>query len=124
MKLVKVLQGSSSNWKKEVLKSEIPVVVEFYTPTCPYCKMLTPIFEKLSDDYSEKILFVKVDASIERDLASGYGVMGVPALKFLCAGRPIGELVGLKSEEELKETFEKILKDYQKCISQSSPLYT
>ena len=118
-----VIEATSTTWKDEVLKSETPVVIEFYSPTCPYCRRLTPIFEKLSDEYSGKLKLVKVDASAENDLASGYGVMGVPTLKFLCAGRPIAELVGLQSEETLKEGFEEILKRYKRCLLQSSPLF-
>jgi len=118
-----VADATSLNWKEEVLKSELPVVVEFYTPSCPFCRRLNPIFEKLSDEYSGRVRFFKADASVEGDLASGYGVMGVPTLKFLCSGRPIGEIVGLRSEEELKAAFEEVLKRYKKCLLESSPLF-
>lgn len=117
-----VTQGTSTNWK-EIINSEIPVVVEFYTPSCPYCRTLTPIFQKLSDEYVDKLNFVMVDASVEGDIASGFGIMGVPTIKFFCSGRPIGEIVGFKPENELKTTFDEIIKNYSKCVSESSPLY-
>jgi thioredoxin 1 len=111
------------NWKDEVLKAELPVVVEFFSPTCPYCQQLTPIFQKLSGEYIQKMKFGMVDTSKNSEIASGYGVMGVPTLKFFCAGRPIYEIVGLRSEKELREELEKVLGIHTKCVSQSSPLY-
>jgi thioredoxin 1 len=111
------------NWKDEVLKAELPVVVEFFSPTCPYCQQLTPIFQKLSGEYIQKMKFGMVDTSKNSEIASGYGVMGVPTLKFFCAGRPIYEIVGLRSEKELREELEKVLGIHTNCVSQSSPLY-
>lgn len=111
------------NWKDEVLKAELPVVIEFFSPTCPYCQQLTPIFQKLSGEYIQKMKFGMVDTSKNSEIASGYGVMGVPTLKFFCAGRPIYEIVGLRSEKELREELEKVLGIHTKCVSQSSPLY-
>lgn len=111
------------NWKDEVLKAELPVVVEFFSPTCLYCQQLTPIFQKLSGEYIQKMKFGMVDTSKNSEIATGYGVMGVPTLKFFCAGRPIYEIVGLRSEKELREELEKVLGIHTKCVSQSSPLY-
>jgi len=110
-------------WKEKILKSDIPVVIEFYTPTCPYCARLTPIFKKLSSEYNERMKFAMVNAAESRDIAEGYGIMGVPTLKFLCDGKPIYEIVGFKSEEELKSEIYKVLQNHRKCISESSPLY-
>ena len=117
-----VTQVTSANWK-EIINSEIPVIVEFYTPSCPYCRTLTPVFQKLSDEYVDKLIFAMVDASVEGDIASGYGIMGVPTIKFFCSGRPIGEIVGFKPENELKAALDEIIKNYSKCVSESSPLY-
>jgi len=50
-------------------------------------------------------------------------VMGVPTLKFFCAGRPIYEIVGLRSDGELREEFGKVLSIHQRCVFQSSPIY-
>jgi len=118
-----VINVTSTNWKKDVLETELPVAVEFYTPTCPYCRQLTPIFQKLAGEYGGRLIFAMVDASAESDITSGYGVMGVPTLKFFCAGRPIYEIVGLRLEEELREEFWRVLSVHQKCVSKSSPLY-
>ena len=112
-----------NQWRNDILKSELPVVVEFFTSTCPYCARLTPIFQKLSTVYGEKMKFAMVNTGQNPDLATGYGVMGVPTLKFFCDGRPIYEIVGFKPEEELRTEIERVLQTYGKCISQSSRLY-
>jgi len=117
------LDVTSTNWRNEVLKADLPVVVEFYTPTCPFCQRLTPIFKKLSGEFSGKMKFVMVNAAENSDIASGYGVMGVPTLKFFCSGRPIHEVVGFRSEDELRQEFSKVLETHKKCLSQSSPIY-
>jgi thioredoxin 1 len=114
---------SMAEWKSKILKSELPVIVEFYTTTCPFCARLTPVFRKLSEVYGDRMRFALVNASESADIAEGYGVMGVPTLKFFCDGRPINEIVGFKSEEELKDEIEKVLQTYKTCISQSSRLY-
>ena len=119
-----VIQATTYNWKDEVIQSQKPLVVEFYSPTCPHCRRLMPIFERLSNEYGDRLKFVMVDASVERDLASGYGVMGVPTLKFICSGRPVGEIVGFRPEEDLRSALDEMLKRYPTCLSQSSPLYT
>ena len=118
-----VINVTSVNWKKDVLEAKVPVVVEFYTPTCPHCRQLTPIFQRLAGEYNGKMVFAMVDASAQSDIASGYGVMGVPTLKFFCAGRPIYEIVGSRSDGELREEFGKVLSIHQRCVFQSSPIY-
>ncbi len=110
-------------WKEKILKSDIPVVIEFYTPSCPFCARLTPIFKKLASEYNKRMKFAMVNAAESRDIAEGYGIMGVPTLKFLCDGKPIYEIVGFKTEEELKSEIIKVLQNHRKCVSESSPLY-
>ncbi len=68
----------------------MPVVLEFVTSVCPWCKRLGPIYEKLSAEYEGKIKFYRTDAGANRNLAIRYGIMGVPTLKFSCSGRSIG----------------------------------
>jgi thioredoxin 1 len=118
-----LLIATMEGWRAKILKSDRPVVVEFFTPTCPYCARLTPIFRKLSTIYGDKMKFAMVNAAERPELAEGYGIMGVPTLKFFCDGRSIHEIVGFKPEEELTVEIEKVLQTSGKCISQSSRLY-
>ena len=114
---------SMDEWKSKVLKSDLPVVVEFYSPICQYCAMLTPVFRKLSVDYGNRMNFAMVDVNQNSGIAQGYGIMGTPTLKFLCAGRPIYEIVGYRPEEELRAEIDRVLKIHKRCIEKSIPFY-
>ncbi|MGQ9543569.1 MAG: thioredoxin family protein [Candidatus Bathyarchaeia archaeon] len=119
---LKIVEVTQENWR-EILKSDLPVVIEFYTSTCPYCKLLTPIFQRLAAEFSGSMVFAMADASKNSDFALGYGVMGVPTLKFFCSGRPVYEIVGYRSESDLREEFRRFLTIHRNCLSQSSPIY-
>jgi len=123
MSSVNLVEVDSSNWVKEVARAEKPVVVEFYTPTCPHCARLTPIFKRLSSEYEDKLKFAMVNAAGNVGLAQGWGVMGVPTLKFFCSGRPVYEIVGHREEAELRQEFDRTIRSYQNCLDQSSPIY-
>jgi thioredoxin 1 len=64
-----------------------------------------------------------VNAAEQQSLAAGYGIRGVPTIKFFCDGRPVYEVVGFRKEAELRAEIERVLSTHSKCISQSSPLY-
>lgn len=117
-----LLIGTIDDWRR-VLKSTRPVAVEFYLPTCPACARMTPIFRKLSSEYNDRMVFALVNAKESPDLADGYGVMGVPTVKFFCDGRSVYEIVGFRPVEEFRAKIEIVLETHQKCISQSSRLY-
>jgi len=113
---------SMEKWKR-LLKLNRPVAVEFFSPTCPHCARLTPIFQRLSKEYKDRMSFALVNAVEQQSLAGGYGIRGVPTIKFFCYGRSVYEVVGFRSEAELRTEVDRVLSIYGKCISQSSPLY-
>jgi thioredoxin 1 len=112
---------SSQNWEDEVLKSDTLVLVDFWAPWCPWCRKLSPEFDSLSDQYTGKVKFAKVNTEESHDIAERYGVEGLPTLKFFCQGRPIAELVGYLPEPVLKSEIDKIFQIQKTCIGQSSP---
>lgn len=112
----------SSSWDEKVLKSNIPVIVDFWAPWCGWCKKLKPDFEALSDQYVGKLAFAKVNVDEASDLAAKYGVQGLPTLKFFCLGRPIAEIVGYMPKDALKKQLDHMLSVYKSCLDQSSVL--
>jgi thioredoxin 1 len=112
----------SDNWDEKVLGSQIPVIVDFWAPWCPWCKRLMPDFESLSDEYRGRLAFTKLNADESPDIASRYGVQGLPTLKFFCAGRPIAEIVGFLPRNSLKVQLDGMLSMYKDCLDQSSPM--
>jgi len=112
----------SSNWKELVLDSKSPVIVDFWAPWCPWCTRLLPDFDSLSDEYTGRITFAKVNAEASPDIPSKYGVQGLPTLKFFCAGRPLAEIVGYVPRSTLKKQIDTMLSTHQDCLNQSSTL--
>jgi thioredoxin 1 len=113
------------NWEKEVSQSEILTVVYFWHQQCPWCIRLTQIFNEIAKEYVEKIKFAKLnilESPSNQELATNLGIMSTPTLMFFCNGRPVGQTVGLMSEEELGRVLNDMLGRYKMCIKQSSDL--
>ena len=104
-----VIELNDKNFEKEVVKSEIPVLVDFYADWCGPCLMLKPIFEELSKDFSGKIKFAKINTSYFPDIASSYGISGIPCLIFLEKGKEKERIIGLMPKKELKEKIDSMI---------------
>jgi thioredoxin len=104
-----ITNSNDATFKKEVLESKSPVVVDFYADWCGPCKSLAPIFEALSVDYSGKIKFVKVNVD-ENAVASEYGVSSIPTTIFFSKGKPIDGIIGVSTAREYKKRLDKIIK--------------
>lgn len=107
----KVLDVVKSNFEAEVLKSEDPVLVDFWAPWCMPCRMMAPILDELATEMGDKVKIVKVDTENgeNQDLAIQYQIQSIPNLKLFKDGKVIGEFIGLKNKETLKEEIEQIL---------------
>lgn len=113
------------NWEKEISRSEKLVVVYFWHNQCPWCVQFDPIFNEIVMEYEEKMKFAKLnvlESPVNREMAANLGVMSTPTLMFLCSGRPVGQVVGLMSKEDLRRTLDEMLGKYKMCIIQSSDL--
>ena len=84
------------------LSAQIPVLLDFWAEWCEPCKTLTPILEKLADEYQGGFVLAKVDADSNQMLAQQLGVRGIPALKMIVQGQLAGEMNGLQSEADLR----------------------
>ncbi len=94
---------TSDNFEKEVAKSKIPVVVDFFADWCMPCQMMAPIFENLSKKLGNRIKFAKVDTQSEMELSQRFDITGIPCLIIFKNGKEIGRVVGFMQEEELGE---------------------
>ena len=97
-----VINGSESNFEKEVLKSKEKVLVDFNATWCGPCRMVGPIIEELSEEKKD-IKFVSIDVDEEENLSMEYGVMSIPCLVLFEGGKEIDRRVGFLSKEELEE---------------------
>ena len=100
---------SSEDFEAEVLGSDLPVVVEFYSDSCIPCKQLSPILGGLEDDYEDQVKVVKVNVNFDAGLAQKYEVAVSPTLLFFKNGSEVARIRGLVKRPELEETVKKIL---------------
>lgn len=101
---------TAKNFKKEVLESKEPVVVDFFAGWCGPCKMMLPIVDELSKEMEKQIKIFKVNIEDEEDLASQYGVMSIPTFLFFKNGKVIDQAGGAMSKDALVKIIKKVIK--------------
>ncbi len=94
---------NNADFEAEVLKSDLPVLVDFFATWCGPCRMLSPILESVESEYAGKVRFCKVDIDEEPELAAQYRVMSVPTLMIFENGEVARKSIGLISDSELRE---------------------
>jgi thioredoxin 1 len=104
-----VIEIKDGTFEQEVLKSELPVVVDFWAPWCGPCRMVGPIVEKLSEEYKGKVKFCKLNVDGNPDMAGKYKIMSIPMLMFFKAGQPVDQSLGAVPENALRSKVENIL---------------
>ncbi len=98
---------TSENFEKEVLNSEVPVLVDFFATWCGPCKMMTPVVEELAKEMEGKAKVYKVDTDEEQELAIKYGIMSIPTFIVFKNGEVASTAVGMRNKEELIELINK-----------------
>ncbi len=89
-------------FEKEVVNSDIPVIVDFYADWCGPCKMLAPIFTELSEEYTGEVKFVKINVEEVQEVAMRLDVMSIPTILFFKGGDVVGQQMGALPKPMLK----------------------
>lgn len=105
-----LLHLTDTNFKKEVLESGLPVLVDYWAPWCSPCKMIAPTLEELAKEYEGKIKVGKLNVDDSPKTTTHYGIMSIPTLMFFKNGKVLEQVVGALSKAELKKKIEEILK--------------
>jgi thioredoxin 1 len=100
---------TDGNFKKEVLDSDLPALVDFFADWCGPCKIATPMIEELAEKYQGKIKVGKLNVDKNKETAVKYGIMGIPAVVIFKKGKEVKRLVGFPGKAGYEKLLEEIL---------------
>ena len=107
--MAEVVYISEDEFQAKVIRSSLPVLVDFTAAWCGPCKMVSPIVEELAGDWAGKAEVYKMDVDANPNLPLQYGVMGIPALLLFVDGEVAARVAGFKPKKQLAKTFEAFL---------------
>jgi len=107
--LMKPIEVTDSNFKKEVLESATPVLVDFWAEWCGPCKMIAPVVEQLANDFDGKLKVGKVDVDSNQQTAMQFGIRSIPTLLIFKNGKVVEQIVGAVPKQALTDKVSKHL---------------
>lgn len=96
------LKITRENFENEVMKSNIPVLIDFWAPWCGPCQMMGPIIEQLAEEYEGKAKVGKVNVDEEGELSQAFGVMSIPTIVLVKDGKVVRQAVGARPKTEVE----------------------
>ncbi len=103
------IEVTKSNWDEEVIKSELPVLVDFWAEWCGPCKMIAPAVHDMAMDYDGQLKVAKLDVDSSPNTAMQYGIRSIPALIFFKGGQPVDQIIGAVPKGALKKKVDSVL---------------
>lgn len=100
---MEIITLKKENFEDEVMKSQIPVLIDFWAGWCGPCKMLSPIVDEVAKELNETVKVAKVNIDEEQDLAKSFGIMSIPTLVLIKNGKVQKTSVGVVSKTEIIE---------------------
>ena len=100
---------TKDNFEKEVLKSKLPVLVDFWAPWCGPCRLVGPVLDKISSEYTTKLAFSKLNVDEAQEIAAKFDVRGIPCMIFFKDGKEVDKIVGAFGETQLRGKIDLIL---------------
>lgn len=105
----KVLEISDANFDEEVLKSDVPVLVDFWAPWCGPCRMIAPVIEELAGEYDGRVKIAKLNVDNNPQSPANFHVRGIPNLILFKNGEVEEQIVGAVAKQEIVNAIEKSL---------------
>ncbi len=102
-----MVEVTDKDFEEKVLKSKLPVLVDFWAPWCGPCKMAEPILEELSKEYKDKVEIVKVNVDSNQESAQKYDVMSIPTTILIKEGKEVGRQIGFAGRKAFEELLKK-----------------
>ena len=103
------IQLTEDNWEKEVLNSDIPVLIDFWAPWCGPCRMVAPIVSEIAEEYKGKLKVGKLNTDEEPGIAVRYGIMSIPTLMIFKNGTVADQIIGAVPKEYFIQKLEQII---------------
>ena len=112
-----MIRVTSDSWDEDVLRSDLPVLVDFWAEWCGPCRMVSPAVEQLSQTMSDKIKVAKLNVDENQEIAIRYGVRSIPSLVLFKGGKEIARTIGAASKEKYQKSVEESLLNSQSIAS-------
>ena len=100
---------TDASFEQDVLKSVVPVLVDFWAPWCGPCRMVAPVVDEIAKDFEGKLKVVKLNTDENPNIASQYGIRSIPTLMIFKGGQKVETVVGAVPKTTLSSTIDKIL---------------
>ena len=104
-----LIEFTDDNFDAEVLKSDLPVLVDFWAEWCGPCKMIAPIVEEIASDYAGKVKVGKVNVDFNNQVAMQYGIRGIPALLVFKGGSVANQIVGAVPKNNITQILDEVI---------------
>ena len=100
---------TDSNFKEEVMESEVPVVIDFWAEWCGPCKMIKPAIKEIAEEYKGKVKVGELDVDSNQEITAQYRILNIPTLLFFKEGKVIEQILGAVPKKKIINTLESIL---------------
>jgi len=110
MKAENLLHIGSEKFEDEVIRSNTPVLVDFYADWCGPCRLIEPVIERLSQEYAGKVKFVKIDTDANQELAAKFEVMSIPTVMLFKGGNAKERIIGAAPASVYKQKIESLFR--------------
>lgn len=107
--MAKPVAVTDAEFEQKVLRSDKPVVVDFWAPWCGPCRVIAPILDKLAGEYEGRLTIAKVNTDEQQRWASQFGIQGIPTLIIFKNGKEVERLVGSRPEQAYRDIFNRVL---------------
>lgn len=97
------IEGNDFNFDQEVLKSDVPVLVDFWAPWCGPCKMVAPLVEQIAEEYQGKLKVVKLNTDENQEVSIRYGIRSIPTLGIFKNGQVVDAVIGAVPKQYLEQ---------------------